>query len=70
MENVGEYLRGNMLSASVWDSYDEILATCAETWNWLMADPGRVRSIGAREWATVNVSGRWYNLLSERAIHV
>ena len=55
MENVWQYLRGNKLSSRVWDTYNEILAACAEAWNWLIADPDRIRSIGTREWATVNV---------------
>ena len=55
MENVWDYLRANKLSASVWDSYDEIVEACAEAWNWLANDPGRIRSIGDREWATVTV---------------
>ena len=55
MENVWGYLRGNKLSAGVWDSYEEIVDACAEAWNWLMADPDRIRSIGTRDWATVVV---------------
>jgi putative transposase len=39
----------------VWDDYDAILAACRDAWNWLIADPGRIRSIGTREWATVKV---------------
>jgi putative transposase len=55
MENVWAYLRANKLSASVWDTYDAILNACAEAWNWFVKDADRVRSIGTREWATVNV---------------
>jgi len=55
MENVWDYPRANKLSAGVWDSYDEILAACADAWKWFVDDPGRIRSIGTREWATVNV---------------
>ena len=55
MENVWEYLRGNKLSAGLWNTYDEIVQACADAWNWLMDDPGRIRSIGDREWASVNV---------------
>lgn len=55
MENVWDYLRGNKLSARVCDSYDEILAARADAWNWFVDDPARIRSIGAREWMTVNV---------------
>src|SRR5271157_3705084 len=55
MENVWEYLRANKLSGCVWDNYDAILKACAEAWNWLIGDPDRIRSIGTRDWATVNV---------------
>lgn len=55
MENVWDYLRANKLSAGIWDSYDEILQACADAWNWFVKDPDRIRSIGSRDWATVNV---------------
>ena len=55
MENVWEYLRGNKLSAKVWDTYEEIVQACAAAWNWLMADTDRIRSLGARDWITVNL---------------
>ena len=53
MENVWEYLRANQLSFRVWEDYDAVVEACASAWNWFMAEPGRIRSIGAREWATV-----------------
>ncbi len=55
MENVWSYLRANKLSATIWDSYEDIIAACSEAWNWFVADPDRIRSIGARDWATVNI---------------
>jgi hypothetical protein len=55
MENVWDYLRQNQLCSTVWDSYDEIVQACKTAWNWLIANPDRIRSIGTREWATVNV---------------
>lgn len=55
MENIWEYLRANKLSSRVWEDYDAILQACADAWNWLVNDPDRIRSIGTREWATVNV---------------
>lgn len=55
MENVWAYLRGNKLSAGVWDTYEAIVDACAEAWNWFTADAGRIRPIGTRSWATVNV---------------
>ena len=64
MENVWEYLRGNKLSAGVWGSYEAIVEACAEAWNFFVNDPDRIRSIGTRDWATVNLWGRWYHLRS------
>jgi DDE superfamily endonuclease len=55
MENVWEYLRANKLCNLVWDSYEAIVNACKEAWRFLVNDPDRIRSIGAREWACVNV---------------
>lgn len=55
MENVWEYLRANKLSAAVWADYDAIVSACSKAWNWFVRDPERIRSIGTRDWATVNV---------------
>jgi transposase len=60
MENVWDYLRQNKLCTQVWDTYDDILEACKTASNWLIADPDRIRSIGAKEWACVNVSADWY----------
>lgn len=54
MENVWEYLRANRLSFRVWEDYDAIVEACASAWNWFIAEPGRIRSIGTRDWATVS----------------
>ena len=55
MENVWDYLRQNKLCALVWDSYEAIVEACKTAWNWLIADPARITSIGTREWACVNL---------------
>ena len=55
MENVWEYLRANKLCALVWDSYEAIVAACRDAWTFLTNDPHRIRAIGTREWACVNV---------------
>lgn len=55
MENVWEYLRANKLCNLVWDSYDAIVHACKNAWNFLVNDPQRIRSIGKREWACVNL---------------
>ena len=53
VENVWAYLRGNKLSNRVFDSYDAIVDACCDAWNWLIAEPDRIASIGKREWACV-----------------
>jgi transposase len=55
MENVWDYLRQNKLCARVWDTYDDIVEACKQAWHFLINDPNRIRSLGAREWARVNV---------------
>jgi hypothetical protein len=55
MENVWDYLRGNKPSARIWKDYDAIVEACRVAWNYLINDPDRIRSIGHRKWATVNV---------------
>jgi DDE superfamily endonuclease len=55
MENVWDYLRQNKLCATVWDSYEQIIEACKTAWNWLIADPGRIISIGSRDWTCVSI---------------
>ena len=55
MENVWEYLRANKLCAIVWNTYDDIVQACRDAWRFLVDDPVRIRSIGTRDWACVNV---------------
>ena len=52
VENVWEYLRANKLCNLVWDTYDAIVEACRKAWE-VINDPGRIRSIGTREWALV-----------------
>ena len=55
MENVWEFLRGNKLSALVWDTYDAIVDACVGAWHFLIGNPERIRSIGSRSWACVSL---------------
>jgi putative transposase len=54
-ENVWEYLRANKLCRLVWNSYEEIVEACKQAWDFLINDPDRIASLGAREWACVKV---------------
>lgn len=53
VENVWAYLRGNKLSNRVFDSYEAIVDACCDAWVWLIQQPERITSIGARDWACV-----------------
>ena len=55
MENVWAYLRSNKLCSLVWNSYDAIVDACEAAWKFLINDPERIRSIGLRPWACVNL---------------
>jgi hypothetical protein len=35
--------------------YDDIVDACKQAWHFLISDPNRIRSIGTRNWARVNV---------------
>ena len=53
-ENVWAYLRANKLYNLVSDTYKDILDACKNAWLFLTDDPDRIKTIGTREWATVN----------------
>ena len=52
-ENIWQYLRQNDLSMRVWRTYDDIVETCCEAWNKLIAQPQRIKSIATRQWAVI-----------------
>ena len=53
IENVWEYLRGNKLAITVFESYDDILDKACQAWTFFADDPDRIASITSRPWATV-----------------
>ena len=50
-ENIWQFIRQNWLSNRVFRSCDDIVARCCESWNKLLDQPWRIRSIGQRDWA-------------------
>lgn len=44
-------MRDNWLSNRVFDSYEEIVDHCTYAWNQLVDQPGKIMSIGLRDWA-------------------
>ena len=55
MENVWEFLRGNKLSALIWDNDNAIVDACVSAWHFLIGNPKRIRSIGSRDWVCVSL---------------
>jgi hypothetical protein len=55
VENLWAFLRQNLLSHRVWDSYDAIVEACCHAWITLMSMPERVTSITTRAWAQVKI---------------
>src|ERR1700737_760564 len=53
VENVWEYLRGNKLAITVFESYDDIVDKSCAAWRFFADDPERIASITSRTWATV-----------------
>jgi transposase len=54
IENVWEYLRGNKLANTVYETYDELVTACCNAWNFFVEDPERIASVTTRSWAKVN----------------
>ncbi len=52
IERVWQCLRDRYLSGRLFASADAVVEACCQAWNNLLAEPGRVRSIATREWAT------------------
>ena len=50
-ENVWEFLRDNWPSNRIFQSYDDLLDHCCESWNKLRDRPWRIMSLGLRQWA-------------------
>jgi transposase len=55
VENIWEYLRGNQLSNTVFDDYDDLVSAACDAWNFFADDLDRVASITSRPWAQVKV---------------
>lgn len=55
VENVWQYLRGNKLSLTVWESYEAIVDACCKAWNFFINDFDRVTTVTTKAWAKVNV---------------
>ena len=50
VENVRACLRANRRAITGFDSYDAIVDTCCQTWNFFANDPHTIASITSRPW--------------------
>jgi hypothetical protein len=55
IENVWQYLRGNKLSNTIYENYDDILEKACQAWMFFANDKEQVASITTRQWAKVNL---------------
>ena len=55
-ENIWQYLRQTWLSGRVLEGHEDICDACCEAWTKLIADTGRIASIGARTWTITGQS--------------
>ena len=58
-------LRANKRANTVFDSYAESHDQCTAAWNFFASGPAAITSITAREWAEVNLQGRWYDTTAD-----
>ena len=49
------YLRGNKLSNTIYENYDDILEKACQAWMFFANDKEQVASITTRQWAKVNL---------------
>jgi transposase len=50
-ENVWQFMRDNWLSNRIFKSFDDIVDHCCDAWTKLVDQPGKIMSIGMRDWA-------------------
>ena len=53
-ENVWQYMRQSYLSNQVFRDYDDVVEASSLAWNKLIAENGRIASIGTRSWAVIS----------------
>jgi hypothetical protein len=49
-ESIWQFIRDNWLSNRIFADYDDIIDHCCHAWNKLIDQPGRIMSIGLRDW--------------------
>jgi len=53
-ENIWQYMRQSYLSNRVFRDYDDVVEASSSAWNKLIAEQGRIASIGTRGWAAIS----------------
>ena len=55
-ENVWQFMRQAYLSNRVFRDYDDVVEISSSAWNKLIAEQGRIASIGTRSWTAISAS--------------
>ena len=53
-ENIWQYMRQSYLSNRVFRDYDDVVEASSSAWNKLVAEQGRIASIGTRCWSAIS----------------
>ena len=53
-ENIWQYLRQTYLSNRVFRDYEDVVEASSSAWNNLIAERGRITSIGTRSWTAIS----------------
>ena len=53
-ENIWQYMRQSYLSNRVFRDYDDVVEASSSAWNKLVAEQGRIASIGTRCWTAIS----------------
>jgi transposase len=53
-ENIWQYMRQSYLSNRDFRDYDDVVEASSSAWNKLIAERGRIASIGTRSWAAIS----------------
>jgi len=55
-ENIWQFIRQNLLSNRIFESFDNIVDHCCHAWNTLIDQPWKSMSIARRDWSIVGQS--------------
>jgi hypothetical protein len=52
-ENIWQFIRQNLLSNRIFESFDDIVDHCCHAWNKLIDQPWKIMSLARRDWTII-----------------